>query len=84
MACGEETDRLEMNARERKSLVLLKHHSGRLDHDRDLVSLLQTKLFRAAARDHALDLVLPDSDDDMGHDVPKLHFYDFSLELVSR
>jgi hypothetical protein len=52
------------------SLGLLQHHFGRLDDDRDLVSLLETKLFRATARDHTLDLAFPDFDDEVGHDVP--------------
>jgi len=47
----------------------LEHDLRRFDDDRDLVSLLKAKLFRATPRDHAFDLALSDFDDDMGHDI---------------
>jgi len=66
------------------SLALLEHHFGRFDDHRNLVSLLETKLFGATASNYALDLVLTNFDDDMGHDVPERHFHNFPFELVSR
>ena len=65
-------------------LGLLQHHFGRLDDDSDLVSFLKTKLFRAAARDHTLDLAISNLNDDVRHDVSERHAYDFSFKLVSR
>lgn len=49
---------------------LLEHDFSRLNDDRYLVSLLEIKLFGAAARNHAFYLVFSHADGDMGHDIP--------------
>ena len=64
-------------------LVFLEHHFGRFDDHRNFVSLFETKLFGATAGNYALDLVLSNLDDDMGHDVAQLNFFDFSTQFVS-
>ena len=67
-----------------KRLAFLEHHFGRFDDHGNLVALLKTEFFGAATGNHALDLVLSDSDDNVGHDVPERHFHHLPFELVPR
>jgi hypothetical protein len=47
----------------------------------DLMTEIQ--LFRAAAGDDALDFVVTDLHDDVGHDGPELQILDLSRELIA-
>jgi hypothetical protein len=63
--------------------VFLQHNFSRLDDNGDLVALLEPKLLRAAPRNYALNLALPNLDDNVRHDIAQCHFYNFSFKLVS-
>ena len=65
-------------------LILFEHHFGGFDDDLDLVAFFQPELFGAAAGDHAFDLIFPDPDDDVGHDVAEGDFDHFTFELIAR
>lgn len=65
------------------SSVLREHDFRRLDDDLDLIAFLKRELIGALAGDYALNVVFPDANNNMRHDVPKDDFNDLSFQLVS-
>ncbi len=70
-------------AGEVETLSLFEHHFGGLDYHRDVVALFETELFGAAPGNDALDLILPNPDDNVSHDVSQIDFNDFAFELIA-
>ena len=64
--------------------VLLDHYLGGLHYGDNGVSLLKLQLVGAAPRDGAFNEILTDADDDMGHNIAQLDFFDGSSQFVSR
>jgi len=63
--------------------VFLNHDLGRFNHRADGVTLFQLEFVGAATSDGALDEIVPDPNDHMGHDIAQLNFFDFSTQFVS-
>jgi len=63
--------------------VLLNHYFGGFDHSCDGVALLELEFVGTTAGDGTLDEIVPDPNDDMGHDIAQLNFFDFPTQLVS-
>jgi hypothetical protein len=49
----------------------------------DGVTFLELEFVSAAARDDALNEIVPDPNDNRSHDIAELNFFDFSAEFVS-
>jgi hypothetical protein len=63
--------------------VILNHYLSRFDHCGDGVALFEFEFVGAAASDGALDEVVADPNDYMGHNIAQLNFFDFSTQFVS-
>jgi hypothetical protein len=63
--------------------VFLDHHFGSFHDSGDRIALLEFQLVGAAPGDNTLDEVVSDADDNVGHHVAHLNFFDFSTQLVS-
>ena len=64
--------------------LLLDHNLGGLDYGGDGVADLEIHFHRAAPGDYALDEIVSDLDDHMGHHSAKLQFCDFALKAIAR
>jgi len=64
--------------------LLLDHNLGGLDYGRDGVADLEIHFHGAAPGDHALDEIVSDLDDHMGHYSAKLQLCDFALKTIAR
>ena len=64
--------------------LLLDHNLGGLNHGRDGVADLEIHFHGAPPGDHALDKIVPDLDDHMGHHSAKLQFCDLALKTIAR
>ena len=65
------------------SSTLLNHHLGRFDDDLNGIALLQSQFLGAIARNHALDEIVPNLDDNVRHDIAHLDVLDRTGELIS-
>ena len=65
------------------SSTLLNHHLGRFDDDLNGIALLQSQFLGAIARNHALDEIVPNLDDNVRHDIAHLDVLDRTRELIS-
>ena len=63
--------------------VLFEHNLSRFDYDSDLIAILEAKLLGTASRNDAFDLIRPDLDHDVGHDISELDLHNFAFDLVS-
>ena len=63
--------------------ILLNHYFGCFHDGEDSVTLLEFQFVGTAACDGTLDEVVPNTHDDMRHDITQLHFFDGPTELVS-
>jgi len=63
--------------------VLLNHNFGGFDDSGNGVAFLKLEFVGAAAGDGALDEVVPDPNDHMGHDIAQLNFFDFTAQFIS-
>ena len=69
--------------RENVSSALLNHHLGRFNDDLNGITLLQSEFLGAIARNHALDQIVPNLDDNVRHDIAHLDVLDRTGELIS-
>ena len=65
-------------------LLLFEHDFRGLDYGRNGVAYLEAHFNRASPGDHAFDDIVPNLNDDMGHDTAKLEFGNFTFKPVSR
>ena len=63
--------------------VFLNHDLSRFDHRADGITLLELEFVGAAPGDGTLDEVVADPNDNMGHNIAELNFFDFSTQFVS-
>ena len=63
--------------------ILFQHHFGGFDYGRNHVSHFQFHLIRAALGNNAFNQILTYTDDNMGHNVTELKFYDLSYKTIS-
>jgi len=63
--------------------VLLNHHFGSFDHSGDGIAFFEFEFVGAAPRDGALDEIISNPNDHMGHDIAELDFFNFSAKFVS-
>lgn len=64
-------------------LILLKHHFRGFNDRGDGIADLELHVFSAASRDHAIDEVVANPDNDMRHHVSEFKFFNFADEVVS-
>jgi|SRR5580700_10386013 hypothetical protein len=64
-------------------LSFLQHYFCGFDHRGNCVADLELQFFGATAGDDALDLIVADFHDDVGHDVPELKLHDFADQTVA-
>lgn len=67
-----------------ETLSFLQQNFGGLNDGGDRVSDLELHLFRATARDDALDLMFAHFQYDVSHDVAELQLDDFADQTVTR
>jgi hypothetical protein len=63
--------------------ILLDHHFSSFDDSGYGVAFFELEFVGAAAGDGALNEVLANPNDYMGHDIAQLNFFDFSTQFVS-
>ena len=61
---------------------MLNDDFGSLDDSGDDIALLQSEFVGAAARDGTLDEVVPNPNNDMGHDIAELNLFYFPSSLL--
>jgi hypothetical protein len=61
----------------------LNHHLSGFDDDGDGVTFVELEFVSAAARDDALNEILPDPNDNIGHDIAELNLFNCSAQFVS-
>jgi len=67
----------------RRTLIFLEHDFGGFDDDRDGVADFEPHFVGAAAGDDAVDFVVSDFDDGVGHDRIEFEIDNFSTKLVA-
>jgi hypothetical protein len=72
-----------VNAAPRKRSVLLNHHLGSFDYSSNSIALFEFEFVSTATGDGALDQIISDANDDMGHDVAELNFFDLTAQFVA-
>ena len=82
-ACPDSTGTTCEIWRKKVSSTLLNHHLGRFDDDLNGIALLQSQFLGAIARNHALDEIVPNLDDNVRHDIAHLDVLDRTGELIS-
>ena len=63
--------------------VLLNHHLGSFDYSSNGIALFEFEFVSTAAGDGALDQIVSDANDDVGHDVAEFDFLDLTAQFVA-
>jgi hypothetical protein len=66
-----------------RTLILLEHYFRGFNHSGDGIADLQLHFFGAASSYYAVDDVVADSDQDMGHHVPELELLDLANQMIT-
>jgi hypothetical protein len=61
----------------------LNHHLSGFDDGGDGVTFVELEFVSTAARDDALNEILPDPNDNMSHDIAELNLFNCSAQFVS-
>jgi hypothetical protein len=80
---GQAGEHVKNRERAMKGSVLLDHHFSSFDDGGYRVALLELEFVSTAAGDGALNEVVADPNDHMGHDIAQLNFFNFSTQFVS-
>lgn len=80
---GEDGDNVEDRGRAVNALVLLDHYLGGFDDGGNGVALFQLQFVSAAPRNRALDEIVANTNDNMGHDITQFDFFDFTAQFIS-
>jgi hypothetical protein len=80
---GQASNDVEDRGRPVRGLILLNHHLGSFNDSGNGVTFLKLKFVSAAPRNDALNEIVPDPNNNMGHDIAKLNLFYFPAQFVS-